>query len=265
MEKVITIAVAGYGLRGQCYSQYTLEHPDTMKVVAVADIVREKVDAAKQLFNLPEQMCFDSAEQMLEQPKLADLMFICTQDRQHVPMALAALEKGYHVLLEKPISPELSECIELQKKAHEKNRVVTVCHVLRYSPFYQTVKQIMDSGKLGEIRNISAHEDVGYFHQAHSFVRGNWRNSEETSPMILAKSCHDMDLLQWLMGQRCEYISSYGSLSHFRADKAPEGATEYCLGGCKCKDECPYDASTLPTKRPACGTTTAAGHATLCA
>lgn len=133
MEKVITIAVAGYGLRGQCYSQYTLEHPDTMKVVAVADIVREKVDAAKQLFNLPEQMCFDSAEQMLEQPKLADLMFICTQDRQHVPMALAALEKGYHVLLEKPISPELSECIELQKKAHEKNRVVTVCHVLRYS------------------------------------------------------------------------------------------------------------------------------------
>ena len=121
MEKVITIAVAGYGLRGQCYSQYTLEHPDTMKVVAVADIVREKVDAAKQLFNLPEQMCFDSAEQMLEQPKLADLMFICTQDRQHVPMALAALEKGYHVLLEKPISPELSECIELQKKAHEKN------------------------------------------------------------------------------------------------------------------------------------------------
>ena len=101
MEKVITIAVAGYGLRGQCYSQYTLEHPDTMKVVAVADIVREKVDAAKQLFNLPEQMCFDSAEQMLEQPKLADLMFICTQDRQHVPMALAALEKGYHVLLEK--------------------------------------------------------------------------------------------------------------------------------------------------------------------
>ena len=132
MEKVITIAVAGYGLRGQCYSQYTLEHPDAMKVVAVADIVREKVDAAKQLFNLPEQMCFDSAEQMLEQPKLADLMFICTQDRQHVPMALAALEKGYHVLLEKPISPELSECIELQKKAHEKNRVVTVCHVLRY-------------------------------------------------------------------------------------------------------------------------------------
>ncbi len=330
MEKVITIAVAGYGLRGQCYSQYTLEHPDTMKVVAVADIVREKVDAAKQLFNLPEQMCFDSAEQMLEQPKLADLMFmfnlpeqmcfdsaeqmleqpkladlmfICTQDRQHVPMALAALEKGYHVLLEKPISPELSECIELQKKAHEKNRVVTVCHVLRYSPFYQTVKQIMvllekpispelsecielqkkaheknrvvtvchvlryspfyqtvkqimDSGKLGEIRNISAHEDVGYFHQAHSFVRGNWRkahsfvrgnwrNSEETSPMILAKSCHDMDLLQWLKGQRCEYISSYGSLIHFRADKAPEGATEYCLGGCKCKDECPYDAEKI--------------------
>ena len=160
MEKVITIAVAGYGLRGQCYSQYTLEHPDTMKVVAVADIVREKVDAAKQLFNLPEQMCFDSAEQMLEQPKLADLMFICTQDRQHVPMALAAL-KELPVLLEKPISPGCPDVSNCRKKsARGRKRVVTVCHVLRYSPFYQTVKQIMDSGKLGEILAISARTSV---------------------------------------------------------------------------------------------------------
>lgn len=245
MDKVITIAVAGYGLRGQCYSQYTLEHPESMKVVAVADIVREKVDAAKELFHLPEEMCFDSAEEMLKQPKLADLMFVCTQDRQHVPMALEALERGYHVMTEKPISPDVSECLKLQQKSHETGKVVTVCHVLRYSPFYQKVKEIMQSGRLGEIQNISANEDVGYFHQAHSFVRGNWRSSEETSPMILAKSCHDMDLFQWLMADRCKYISSYGSLSHFRADKAPEGATEYCLGGCKCKETCPYDAEKI--------------------
>ena len=238
MDKVITIAVAGYGLRGQCYSQYTLEHPESMKVVAVADIVREKVDAAKELFHLPEEMCFDSAEEMLKQPQLADLMFICTQDRQHVPMALEALERGYHVMTEKPISPDVEECIQLQRKAHELGKVVTVCHVLRYSPFYQKVKEVMESGQLGEIRNISAHEDVGYFHQAHSFVRGNWRNSIETSPMILAKSCHDMDLIQWLMGQRCEHISSFGSLSHFKADKAPEGATEM-------QEECPYDAEKI--------------------
>ena len=94
MEQVITIAVAGYGLRGQCYSQYTLEHPESMKVVAVADIVPEKVAAAKERFGLPDEMCFDSAEEMLKHPKLADLMFICTQDRQHVPQALEALERG---------------------------------------------------------------------------------------------------------------------------------------------------------------------------
>ena len=245
MEKVITIAVAGYGLRGQCYSQYTLEHPDTMKVVAVADIVREKVDAAKQLFNLPEQMCFDSAEQMLEQPKLADLMFICTQDRQHVPMALAALEKGYHVLLEKPISPELSECIELQKKAHEKNRVVTVCHVLRYAPFYRKIKEVLDSGVLGDLMSIQAIENVGYWHQAHSFVRGNWRSKGETSPMFLQKCCHDMDLMVWLTGKSCLRLSSFGSLAHFRPEHAPAGAAKRCLDGCQAKDRCPYDAEKI--------------------
>ena len=245
MEKVITIAVAGYGLRGQCYSKYALEHPESMKVVAAADIVREKVEAAKERFHLPEEMCFDSAEEMLKQPQLADVMFICTQDRQHVPMALEALDRGYHVMVEKPISPDLQECFQLQRKSQVTGKIVTVCHVLRYSPFYLKIKEIMDSGVLGEIRNISAHEDVGYYHYAHSFVRGNWRKSEETSPMILAKSCHDMDLFQWMMGQRCEAISSFGSLSHFRKDKAPAGSAEYCLGGCQCKESCPYDAEKI--------------------
>lgn len=253
MDAVITVAVAGYGLRGQCYSQCVEGCPDRARIVAVADLVPEKVAAARARFNLPGEMCFASAEEMLSRPQLADVMFICTQDRQHVPMALEALDRGYHVLTEKPISPEVSECLALRAKAHERERVVTVCHVLRYSPFYQTVKQVVGSGRLGEVRNISAIEDVGYFHQAHSFVRGNWRNSAETSPMILAKSCHDMDLLQWLMGRRCAYISSYGSLSHFRADRAPAGAAERCLDGCACKEGCPYDAEKIYITNPGTG------------
>lgn len=245
MEKIITIALAGYGARGQCYTNHALEHPERMKVVAVGEIDPAKLAKAKEKLSLPQELCFNSAEEMLELPRLADVLFICTQDRQHVPMALKALEQGYHIVTEKPISPDIGDCLALQKQAHKYNRVVTVCHVLRYSAFYQRVKEILDSGILGEICNISAIEDVGYFHQAHSFVRGNWRSSEETSPMILAKSCHDMDILQWLMGQRCKYISSFGSLGHFRAEKAPEGAALRCLSGCRAKETCPYDAEKI--------------------
>lgn len=253
MEKIITIAVAGYGLRGQCYTNYAALHPERMKVVAVGEIDPEKLDKAQEKFSLPDDRCFHSAEEMLEHPALADIMFICTQDRQHVPMAMKAIEQGYHVLTEKPISPDMFECMALQAQAHKYHKIVTVCHVLRYSAFYQTIKEKIESGILGEIRNISAIEDVGYFHQAHSFVRGNWRNSVETSPMILAKSCHDMDLLQWLMGERCQYISSFGSLSHFRSDRAPKGAALRCLDGCACKESCPYDAEKIYITNPFTG------------
>lgn len=244
-EKIITIAVAGYGLRGQCYSDCAAQRPETMRVVAVADLIPEKVSAAKAKFQLPDDRCFLSAEEMLDKPRLADVMFVCTQDRQHVAMAMAAIEKGYHIMTEKPISPDVADCLKLQAHAHKYNRIVTVCHVLRYSPFYQEVKRVIDSGVLGEVRNLSAMEDVGYFHQAHSFVRGNWRNSTETSPMIMQKSCHDMDLLQWLLDRRCERVCSFGSLSYFRPDQAPEGAALRCLDGCTCKGECPYDAEKI--------------------
>lgn len=245
MGKCITVAVAGYGLRGKCYSQLVKKSGDRVKIVAVGEIDEEKLAEAKAEYDLADDMCFLSAEEMLEQPKLADIMFIATQDRQHVPQAVKAVERGYHVMVEKPISPDLHECLELQDKAHEHNRIVTVCHVLRYSAFYQKVKEVIESGDLGEVRNIQAVEDVGYFHQAHSFVRGNWRNSIETSPMILAKSCHDMDILQWLMNKTCTRISSYGSLSLFKEDKAPEGSADRCLDGCKCKEDCPYDAEKI--------------------
>lgn len=142
-------------------------------------------------------MCFESAEQMLARPKLADVMFICTMDKQHYAHAMAALERGYDLLLEKPISPDLSECKKIAETANRLGRRVVVCHVLRYTPFYQTLKAKMNAGIIGDIVAIQAMEQVGYWHQAHSFVRGNWRNAEQTSPMILAKACHDIDILTW--------------------------------------------------------------------
>ncbi len=251
--EVLKIAIIGYGLRGQCYGRCVKNHPELAQVVAVADVDPDKVAAARETFGLSGGQCYSSAADLLAQPKLADAVFLCTQDRQHVPMGLTALERGYHVMMEKPISPELSECLAIREKAHACGKHVAVCHVLRYSPFYQKVKEVITSGRLGRVYHLSAVEDVGYFHQAHSFVRGNWRNSAETSPMILAKSCHDMDLIQWLMGEKCISLSSVGALSHFRADQAPEGAALRCLDGCKCKESCPYDAEKIYITNPGTG------------
>lgn len=245
MKEYITVAVAGFGLRGKTYSEFQKEGLVKMKVVAVADIDKDKVKEAAKKYDIAEENCFESAEEMLEHPRLADVIFVTTQDRQHVAQAIKAIELGYEVLVEKPISPDLEQCLELQKKAHEHNKIVTVCHVLRYTKFFEIIKNSIDSGKLGDIRTIQSIENVGYYHQAHSFVRGNWRNSIETSPMILAKSCHDMDIIQWLMGKKCKNISSFGSLSLFKEDKAPKGSTDRCLDGCKCKDTCPYDAEKI--------------------
>lgn len=242
----ITCAIAGLGNRGNdIYGHYQFVKPEEMQVVAVADPIKEKRDSAKKLYDLQDEQCFETAEQMLEQPKLADAIVIATQDRQHVEQAIKALSLGYHVLCEKPISPSAEECRRLQQAAHQYNRIVAVGHVLRYTPFYSKVKELIDAGKIGEVVSIQAMEYVTYWHQAHSYVRGNWRNSIETSPMILAKSCHDCDIFAWLIGKKCKRVSSFGSLSHFKSDQAPEGSTHRCLDGCKAKGNCPYDAEKI--------------------
>lgn len=203
MGRKLTVALAGLGSRGKdCYAKSAHLIPDKMEIVAIADIDPAKVAEVAREYNVPAERCFTSAEELIAQDKLADVMFITTQDRQHVAQAIPALQKGYDLLLEKPVSPELDECRELVKTAQEYNRKVVVCHVLRYTPFYSKVKEIIDSGKIGDVVSIMAIENVGYWHQAHSFVRGNWRNSETTSPMILQKCCHDMDLYLWLANKK---------------------------------------------------------------
>lgn len=250
----ITIALAGLGSRGKdTYAQAVKKFPEKMEIVAIADIDPDKVKEVAEEFHIPQERCFVSAEDLIAQDKLADVMFITTQDQQHVRQAIPALRKGYHLLLEKPISPDLDECRELVKVAKECDRQVIVCHVLRYTPIYSKVKEVIDSGVAGDIVSVMSIENVGYWHQAHSFVRGNWRNSNTTSPMILQKCCHDMDLLLWLTGKTCESVSSFGDTYLFKEECAPEGAAHRCMDGCKVKDSCPYDAEKIYLKHPEIG------------
>lgn len=256
MKAPVTFAIAGFGDRGSTYASMEKQFPDKMKVVAVADLDPAKVEKARNLYHIPEENCFSSAEEMLEQDRLADVMVVSTMDRQHVGHAIPALGKGYHILLEKPISPELSKCRELLEVASQCPGKIIVCHVLRYTVFYNTLKDLIQRGRIGDVVAICANENVGYWHQAHSFVRGNWRNSTQTSPMILQKSCHDMDILTWLLGKRCKAVSSFGSTQLFKPERAPEGAALRCLDGCKVKDTCPFDAEKIYITSPKTGLAT---------
>ena len=242
----VTLVVAGLGSRGKnSYGAQILKMQDKAKVVAAADTNPERLSLMAAEHGIPIQRLFSSAEEMFKAPKMADAALICTQDRQHVPHAILAMRGGYDVLLEKPISPDLDDLREIVRVSRETGRKVVVCHVLRYTPFFRLFKDTIDSGVLGKVMSIQAIENVRYWHQAHSFVRGNWRSSEQTSPMIMAKCCHDLDYLVWLSGSRCKSVSSFGSLSLFKRENAPEGATARCLDGCKAKESCPYDCEKI--------------------
>lgn len=246
MGKKLTVAFAGLGNRGKdTYAPTVKLFSDRMEMAAIADIDPAKVEDVAKTYGIPKDRCYTSVEEMLAQPKLADAMFITTQDRQHVKQAVAALRKGYDLLMEKPISPVLDECREIVRVAKETGRKVVICHVLRYTPFYMKLKEILDAGTIGDVVSIMGIENVCYWHQCHSFVRGNWRNSDQTSPMILQKCCHDMDLYLWLANKTCKSVSSYGDTYLFKEENAPEGAALRCMDGCKAKENCPFDAEKI--------------------
>lgn len=243
--KKLTAVVIGYGARGACYSKYALEHPQELEIVAVAEALQARRDTAKKRFSLSDENIYSTWEELAAQPKMADFAIIATQDNMHCAPALAMIEKGYHLLLEKPMAPTPQECKAITEAAEKKGVKVVVCHVLRFTKFWKTIKDILDSGALGDPLSITHIENVGNVHQSHSFVRGNWRNAEESTCMIIAKSCHDMDILQWLIGKKCTQVQSFGSLTHFTRENQPEGAPDYCVKGCPVGDTCPYNAIKL--------------------
>ena len=242
----ITVAICGFGSRGgDAYASYAHYFPEQIKIVAMADPDPEKREIARRQYGIAPEYCFESGDQLLAAPRLADVMIIATMDTQHICYALPALRKGYHLLLEKPISPNLQECLQLREEAHRQNRIVVVCHVLRYTPFYQKIHELLAQNAIGRLQTLEASENVAYWHFAHSFVRGNWRRSDESSPVILQKSCHDMDILRWLAGVRCLRLSSYGSLDWFKAENTPDPTARRCLDGCSAKGSCPYDCEKI--------------------
>jgi len=188
------------------------------------------------------EMRFAGWEEALARPRFADAAIVATPDNNHVQPGLAALAAGYDLLLEKPISKSAAECLAMRDAATASGRRAFVCHVLRYTPFFTELKRILDSGAIGTIVSMDHTEGVGYWHYPHSFVRGNWRREAESSPMILAKCCHDMDILRWLVGADCRAVASFGSLSFFTSSNAPSGAPARCTDGCPASATCPYDA-----------------------
>ena len=234
------LALVGAGARGMIYSRYAHDVLGD-EIIAVADRHPEKLERAHRLFGTPEAMLFTDPLELIRTVPEADALIVASMDRDHYAHAMAGLDRGWHLLLEKPISPDPLECLKISRKATEKGLSVTVCHVLRYSPFFVKLKEVLDSGTLGKIICIDHTENVGNFHIAHSFVRGNWRNSDLASPIIMQKSCHDLDILLWLTGKKALQISSFGSLTYFRPENAPTGSTSRCLD-CPVADGCRFDA-----------------------
>ena len=219
-KKVIVI---GAGARGKCYTDIMKNSfGDFFEVVAVAEPIDDRRNYVKEKHGISEENCYPSWEELLARPKFADVVIIATMDREHYAPAMAAIERGYDLLLEKPVAPTPKECREIQRAAEEKGVFVLVCHVLRFTNFFIALKNIIDSGEIGDVVNIQHTEGVGNVHQSHSFVRGNWGNSERASFMLLQKSCHDLDILQWLIGKDCLRVQSFGHRSYFTADNAPE-------------------------------------------
>lgn len=245
MDKVFTVSILGCGSRGHyTYGRCMTENlKGKFEIVSVCDIDQTKIDMAKSAWGVKDENCFLDWEEFFAE-KRSDALVIATQDRDHVKMCIKALELGYDILLEKPISPVEEELYELLEAYNKHKKKVIVCHVLRYAPAFLKIKEMLDSGAIGKIVCIDWLEQVTYWHQAHSFVRGNWRNDEETSPMIMQKCCHDLDLLQYYADSKCKTVYSVGDLSFFKKENQPEGAASHCKD-CKYIHDCVYSAERL--------------------
>lgn len=251
--QTITAILLGAGSRGNfIYGPYAEKYPNDLNFVAVAEPDEQRRNQFAAVHEIAAEQTFASWEDILAQGKIADAAIVSTQDRMHFEPAMKALELGYHIILEKPMSTLTEECVKLEAAARKHGRLLMVSHVLRYSPFWATIKEVISEGVIGKVASIQLTENVGFQHMAHSYVRGHWRNTEQSSPIILAKSCHDLDIISWLMNATCSRVSSFGSLMHFREEEAPAGSTHRCTDGCAVQRSCPYSAIKiyLETKDP---------------
>ena len=247
--KQVTAIVIGAGNRGRVYANYAKRFPEHLKIVGVSDILESRrLDMARK-HDIPEENRFGHYREVFTRPKMADAVIISTPDNCHYEPCLKALELGYDVLLEKPMAQTEQECKDILAATRKYKRIVAVCHVLRYAPYFIALKKVVESGAIGELVSIQHYEPVRFAHMAHSFVRGNWRDSKQTTPMIIAKSCHDLDIIRWIIDKPCETISADGYLHLFKKENTPEGAPYRCTDGCPHQDTCPYSAIDIYVKR----------------
>lgn len=242
LNKPVTAILIGAGNRGNVYADYALIHPDELKITGIAeqDAVRNGMFARKHAISAENR--FYNWTDVFEREKFADAIIIATPDQLHAQPCLQALHLGYDVLLEKPIALTEQDCRMILQKAKSTGRIVGVCHVLRYAPYFRQLKEIISSGTIGNVVSVQHIEPIGYAHMAHSYVRGNWHNSKKTSPIVLAKSCHDTDILRWLIDEPIEDVQCFGGLRLFTKENAPAGSTARCTDGCAVESTCPFSA-----------------------
>lgn len=250
--KPVTAIIVGAGHRAVIYSKLALTDPDKLKIVGVADPDKIRQKKAMEMFGFPEENCFNSAQELAKAPKFADAIINGTMDEQHIETSIPLLERGYDMLLEKPFATNEKEMRELVECVKKHGNKVMICHVLRYTPFYLSIKERVHSGEIGDIINIQTSEHVSYHHLSTSYVRGKWANSDKChTTMLLAKCCHDIDIMMWMMSEtKPVSISSFGSKFQFKPENAPENAGTRCLVDCPLKDECRYSAKRLYLDQP---------------
>ena len=243
-EKCVNIVVVGLGQRGVAYSEYSLDFPLRMKVVGIAE-PRDHVRLSfAEQYEVPSENCFTDWRDLVLKDKFAEGVIIALQDQLHADCAVEFAKKGYHILLEKPMAVTIPDCRRIVESAIENNVLLSICHVLRYTPWNQKIKDLIESGAIGTVANIQHYEPVGYYHFAHSYVRGPWANEDKSTFSLMAKCCHDIDLIYWWMNQKCTDISSFGSLFHFKKENQPAEAKDNCLI-CPLNEKCPYSAKRL--------------------
>lgn len=240
--KPVTAIIIGAGNRGSVYGSFASKFPEQLKVVGIAEPIGFRNERHAKIHDVAAENRFATWEDVFKRPKFADVVVISTPDNLHYAPCMKALEMGYDILLEKPIAPTEKECRDILALAKKKNRIVAVCHVLRYAPYFVKMKELVAQGAIGEIISVQHFEPIEHTHMAHSYVRGNWHNSKATTPIILAKSCHDLDIIKWVINKPAQEIVAMGDLKWFRKENAPEGSTARCTDGCRVERECPYSA-----------------------
>ncbi len=241
LDKPITAIVLGAGNRGNVYGRYAVANPTNVKMIGVAEPIEFRNDRFAKTHQIPDNQRFKTWEDVFKIPKFADAVIISTPDWLHYGPAMKALEMGYNILLEKPISPSVKECLAILEAAKKSKSIIAVCHVLRYTAYFRKLKEICDAGTLGPMMSINHLEGIEYQHFAHSYVRGNWHESQKTNPLILAKSCHDLDIMRWLANKPAKKVSAFGNLKWFKASNAPTGSGSRCVE-CKVERDCPFSA-----------------------